>query len=385
MNIIFTSLAESHFPLLLKWLETSHIKAWWDQDAKWTPKLIQEKYADYVKGYKTVILNSVPVQRLIHAFIIEIDDLPIGYIQYYNAYDFLRDNHILKVLPKSLAVLDAFVGEMDYFGSDIGLQSVLLFLEEHVFKNYDYVLVEPDVRNLSAITSYKKYGFKELDKTTLGTATLMIKAKVLKREGESQYNLPPRTHDISIIASVLKRKPIKVEHRFCNMCDSNINYEWFGDEDYLQCELRHLVDLGYLRFSEFKILVNALELGELDYFWENKPKAIIQPIPQTFVQPTLILLSLLLKLTFNKIKSSLYNLHIYYSKNNWYLSKNHNFYNPTLEATVYEWGPVWHIARYNIHHTGFKSKKEAMQVAFEMWLLEKETRNTLYADRQYIP
>ena len=52
MNITFTSLTESHFPLLLKWLETTHVKLWWDQDVKWTPELIQEKYGSYVKGYK---------------------------------------------------------------------------------------------------------------------------------------------------------------------------------------------------------------------------------------------------------------------------------------------------------------------------------------------
>lgn len=52
MKITFTPLAESNFPLLQKWLETPHVKAWWDQDVKWTPELIQEKYRDYVEGYK---------------------------------------------------------------------------------------------------------------------------------------------------------------------------------------------------------------------------------------------------------------------------------------------------------------------------------------------
>jgi len=32
MNTTFQPLAISHFPLLLQWLETPHVKAWWDQD-----------------------------------------------------------------------------------------------------------------------------------------------------------------------------------------------------------------------------------------------------------------------------------------------------------------------------------------------------------------
>ncbi|NBO24779.1 MAG: aminoglycoside adenylyltransferase, partial [Chlamydiae bacterium] len=30
MKITFAPLAESHFSLLLKWLESPHVKKWWD-------------------------------------------------------------------------------------------------------------------------------------------------------------------------------------------------------------------------------------------------------------------------------------------------------------------------------------------------------------------
>lgn len=32
MNINFVPLADSHFPLLLKWLEMPHVKLWWDME-----------------------------------------------------------------------------------------------------------------------------------------------------------------------------------------------------------------------------------------------------------------------------------------------------------------------------------------------------------------
>ena len=51
-NITFKPLSKSHLDLLLKWLETFHVKAWWDQDVKWTMKLVEEKYGHYIKGNK---------------------------------------------------------------------------------------------------------------------------------------------------------------------------------------------------------------------------------------------------------------------------------------------------------------------------------------------
>ncbi|MGX6960355.1 MAG: hypothetical protein ACIPMY_03825 [Rickettsia endosymbiont of Pentastiridius leporinus] len=39
MNINFIPLTISHFSLLLKWLNMPHVKLWWDEDIKWTPKL----------------------------------------------------------------------------------------------------------------------------------------------------------------------------------------------------------------------------------------------------------------------------------------------------------------------------------------------------------
>ena len=84
MKISFKSLCEADFTLLLKWLEASHVKAWWDQNIQWTPELIQEKYTDYVKGYK--LENGVA--KPISSYIIYVDNTPIGYIQIYNAYEY---------------------------------------------------------------------------------------------------------------------------------------------------------------------------------------------------------------------------------------------------------------------------------------------------------
>jgi len=166
MKITFRPLAESHFPLLLKWLETPHVKAWWpvdrnltivdgDLEAKWSPELIQAKYGDYVKGYK--LENGIT--KTIKAYIICVDNVPIGYIQIYNAYDFVYSVS-LDGLPSSLAAFDVLIGEEAYLKQDIGSQAIAQFFKEYG-NTYTHVFADPENTNLAAIRAYEKVGFKK--------------------------------------------------------------------------------------------------------------------------------------------------------------------------------------------------------------------------------
>ena len=162
MNITFVPLVKSHFSLLIKWLQTPHVRLWWDQDIKWTPELIEEKYSEYVNGSKSVNERHGEFKKPIYAYIICIDNVPIGYIQYYNFYDFPRDScPDLSKLPKSCAGLDLYIGEVEFFGKNIGSTVLSLFLEEHVFERFNYVFVDPDTTNLGAIRAYEKVGFRK--------------------------------------------------------------------------------------------------------------------------------------------------------------------------------------------------------------------------------
>lgn len=76
MKITFAPLAESHFPLLLKWLQAPHIKKWWDQDVTYTLELVREKYSSYIEGYKFMDGQQKPIQ----GFIIHNNQNPVGYI-----------------------------------------------------------------------------------------------------------------------------------------------------------------------------------------------------------------------------------------------------------------------------------------------------------------
>lgn len=156
MHITFEPLAESHFPLLLQWLETPHVKAWYDQDIKWTKELIAEKYGPYVKGYK---IQDGEAKKL-QAFIICCDAKPVGYIQLYNFYEFPRDTP-LEGLPKSLAALDLFIGDPNYVGKNIGSQAMRVFMQQYSDPFFEYTFIDPDVNNIAAIKAYTKAGFEQ--------------------------------------------------------------------------------------------------------------------------------------------------------------------------------------------------------------------------------
>ncbi|WP_341814613.1 hypothetical protein [Wolbachia endosymbiont (group A) of Chalcis sispes] len=54
-NITFKALKEEHFLLLLKWLETPHVKRWWDADINWTPELIEKNMTTMLKLLLSVL------------------------------------------------------------------------------------------------------------------------------------------------------------------------------------------------------------------------------------------------------------------------------------------------------------------------------------------
>jgi aminoglycoside 6'-N-acetyltransferase len=155
-HISFSSLKSSHFPLLLKWLETSHVKKWWPEEFIWTLALVENKYQPYIQGYNLVDGKK----KVLKAYIISYDEQPIGYIQLYNAHDFSRKKK-LDNLPGSLGAIDFYLGEEAYLGKGLGVEILNLFLSDYVTE-YEYVFVDPDINNTVAIKTYEKTGFERV-------------------------------------------------------------------------------------------------------------------------------------------------------------------------------------------------------------------------------
>ena len=145
MKITFIPLAKSHFPLLPKWLEALHVKAWWDQDVTYTLDLVHEKYSSYVKGYKLI----EGLQNPIKSFIIHHNQNPVGYIQIYNAYNFPRSKSLLG-LPENLSAFDIFIGEEAALQQWLGSKAILEFLKLHG-NPYTHIFADPDSNNVAAV------------------------------------------------------------------------------------------------------------------------------------------------------------------------------------------------------------------------------------------
>ncbi|STX51061.1 GNAT family acetyltransferase [Legionella busanensis] len=154
MTISFRALKNYDFPLLLKWLQTPHVRAWWDSDIDWNLNLIKEKYATYVDGYKESDNSKEPI----YAYILEFNQQEIGYIQYYDAHRFINENY-LRELPTSLVAIDMYIGEPLALNKGLGSQALVLLMEQFIFPNFAAALVTPDLNNHQAIACYRKAGF----------------------------------------------------------------------------------------------------------------------------------------------------------------------------------------------------------------------------------
>lgn len=175
--ISFKPIEDENFPLLFKWLNTPHVKLWWGDEQCDSLEATEKKYASYVLGYK----ESQGQNKKISAFIIYCAFEPIGYIQYYNAYDFPRTGYQLMSNIKLLSAIDTYIGEPHYVKKGIGASMIDQFLKATVWNHFDGCFVDPDVSNDYAIRVYEKAGFKTIKRLENPHVQWMLRKKE-KRE-----------------------------------------------------------------------------------------------------------------------------------------------------------------------------------------------------------
>lgn len=172
-DVTFVKLSAEHFSLIHQWFQEPHVWEWWGENKKWSMQDIEDKYATYLKGYK---LNPQGETRFIYPYIIFFQGHPIGYIQYYNLFDFSREHFEVLTLQKefseSVAALDFYIGEV---GRGVGSEILKKFLGEHVFTRFATCLVDPLKNNKSAIKAYAKAGFSTHEELDL--AIIMVARK----------------------------------------------------------------------------------------------------------------------------------------------------------------------------------------------------------------
>lgn len=142
---------------MLKWLSTPHVQEFWDRGTDWTEELVFEKYGSYIDGYKLDLGEKKPIL----AFIMHLEDAPIGYIQFY------KD------------ALDLFIGEKEMIGKGIGSALLKKFLNEHIWPHFNSCNVDPEKTNKKALRFYAKAGFVTTDENE--TTVFMTTKKMPER------------------------------------------------------------------------------------------------------------------------------------------------------------------------------------------------------------
>jgi len=172
MTITFEPLHESHFPLLLKWLETPHVKKWWDQDVTYTMGLVKEKFGKHIHG----LALSKNSNHKTYAYIICANKEMIGYIQAYNAHDFAHENGLnFSAISGSVCGVDLFIVESPFLHKGWGTRILNKFEKQLLAPHFDLCLVDPSKDNLTAIKAFTKAGFKIFEQFQTESNIWMIK------------------------------------------------------------------------------------------------------------------------------------------------------------------------------------------------------------------
>ena len=149
-NIYFEPLKELHFELILRWFNKPHVQAFYSL-RNWTYEEVYKKLKPYVQ--REAQMNS---------FIAYLENHPIGYIQSYSLKDHPWENQDLsEETIRKAAGFDLFIGEENYLKKGIGKQIIESFLKEHIWPNYQYCFVDPDIQNIASIRLFQKCGFIE--------------------------------------------------------------------------------------------------------------------------------------------------------------------------------------------------------------------------------
>ncbi len=146
-GIRFRPLELDDLPLMHRWVNTPHVREWWDA----LPTLDQ-----VAAKYTARILGREPT----HSFIVEAYRKPAGYIQNYLIVDY-PDYAQHLAADDNAAGVDLFVAESEHIGRGTGSAILREFLRTVVFADSSVTecIIGPEIENRRAIRSYEKAGF----------------------------------------------------------------------------------------------------------------------------------------------------------------------------------------------------------------------------------
>lgn len=138
---------DEDYLLMMNWLNNSDVRRWYGYDDFPKPPDLN----DIRRKYKNKILNS----NQANPNIILINDIQVGYIQYYETVEYLHEKNVYGI--------DLFIGNNDYRKKGYG-SKILKQIIKDIFKNSTItkIVIDPDIENKVAIKCYLNAGFQKL-------------------------------------------------------------------------------------------------------------------------------------------------------------------------------------------------------------------------------
>lgn len=148
-RIGFSPVGETHYPLLLAWLNEPHVREWWGD-----PEEELGFIRDMVEGRDTT-----------RPFLIQLDGEPVGYIQYWflghhQNEDWTEENPWLLELPQEAVGVDLSIGQADKLSVGIGSAALAAFAADLHGLGHETIVIDPDPANARAVRAYAKAGFR---------------------------------------------------------------------------------------------------------------------------------------------------------------------------------------------------------------------------------
>ena len=164
MNIHFERMTLNDIPLWERWIAIPHVKEAW-----------------FIDGYETsdYIFDKIKGNGHTFPFIIYLDNLPIGYIQYCDLYAY----RTLTPKPKGLFTnenlgtycIDLFIAESNFINKGYGTEIIKQFIQKLINElDVKKILIDPAASNKRAIHCYQKTGFKIIKNSNDGITECTI-------------------------------------------------------------------------------------------------------------------------------------------------------------------------------------------------------------------
>jgi aminoglycoside 6'-N-acetyltransferase len=162
-EIGFRPVTAGDYPLLRGWLSEPHVLEWWGE-----PEEELGFIRDMVEGRDTT-----------RPFVIELDGVAIGYIQYWfvghhqNA-QWIEDHPWLAELPSDAIGVDLSIGDATLLSKGVGSAALATFARKLHEQGYRTIVIDPDRGNERAVRAYAKAGFRPVPELEGRTGDTLI-------------------------------------------------------------------------------------------------------------------------------------------------------------------------------------------------------------------